>query len=113
MIHILKELEDMAINNRLGLERFFRLDCLKPLLRMFDFEEGLKVFPSQDPRSMCPRRVVLPDSALSKPSIYDNRKGKKKEEFQIKKLGCEKILSDAKRILLKNRKLQSQRDNSN
>ena len=39
MIHILKELEDMAINNRLGLERFFRLKCLKPLLRMFDFEE--------------------------------------------------------------------------
>ena len=92
---------------------------------MFNFGEGLKVFPSQGPRSMYPRngdlepgiiqfrRIVLPDSALPKPSINDNLSGKKKEEYQIKKLGCEKILSDAKRILLKNMKLQNQRDNCN
>ena len=52
MIHILKDLEDIAINNKKGIDQISRgCRCLKSILKIFDYLEALKLFPSKAPNT--------------------------------------------------------------
>ena len=107
MINILKELEDMAISNRETLYSLSnRLSFLKPMLKVFDFEEGLKIFPSLNLNTPGLRRqksVELPtfESAFRNVSIIDRPKMMVTSHDRE----CEDIfISEARRILLQNEK---------
>ena len=60
MIHILKDLEDIAINNKKGIDRISRgCRCLKSILKIFEYSEALKVFPSKGPNTRNPNDIRL------------------------------------------------------
>ena len=175
MIHILKDLEDIAISNKKGIDRISRgCRCLKSILKIFDYSEALKLFPSKGPNTTNPNDIRLqgvtgdrnnPELQVSttpeirtralsieedktvsngNTSIYGYQPQKEKmmielptdaqpiasynqdaimgdnrdpstnpndqtsiygnRQKKIKKVGCEKILNEARRILLNNRK---------
>ena len=122
MINILKELEDVAMNYKKTLTSLFlACPCLKPLLNIFDFEEGLKIFTNSTSTDPQLRQVVFP--SLKPPfeisaqfETYDldtncmpKMKGRicKRWGRKNKKDGYEHILlEEAHAILLKSNKAQ-------
>ena len=118
MINILKELEDVAMNYKKTLTSIFLCcPCLTPLLKIFDFEEGLKIFTDSTSTDPQLRQVVFPSlkppfesnaqNADSETNCMSNMKGRICNRLgrKNKKGGYENILlEEAQTILLKSNK---------
>ena len=98
MINILKDLEDRAINNKKALDWFSRCfpQCIKDFLSIFDFEQELKVFPETEKIETIDLPYKSKGSKLN--WLYMTQRNKKL------KVGCEHIISEARKILYENNK---------
>ena len=97
IINILKDLEDRAINNKITLDWFSKyLPCLKSFFEIFDFEQELKVFPETEKIETIDLPYKRKGSKLN--WLYMTQRNKKL------KVGCEHIISEARKILYENNK---------
>ena len=105
MISILKEIEDVALSNRKVVEVFLnRFSLLRPLIKRFDFDEPIEIFPASNVKDF----GITRQKSFELPSFespYHNVSGyfkrmNKQAKFGVK-VGCEDIISEARRILSK------------